>query len=148
MLRKLAVPAVLVAVFATGFIAGNSTRFELLSRANAQKSERVFELRTYTASGGKLEEVKNRFRDHTMGYFEKHGMTNIGYWTPIDAPGSQTTLVYLLAHSSREAANKSWDAFRKDPDWIKVRDATNANGIIVAKVESVFLDATVFSQLK
>ena len=148
MLRKLAVSVLLVAVFAAGFVAGNTGSFEMWSQANAQKPGRVFELRTYTVSGGKLEEVKNRFRDHTMRYFENHGMTNIGYWTPMDAPGSQTTLVYLLAHSSREAATKSWDAFRKDPGWIKVRDATNANGNIVAKTESVFLDATAFSPLK
>ena len=148
MLRKLALPVLFVAVFAAGFLAGNTSTFEWLPQAHAQKQGCVFELRTYTASGGKLEEVKARFRDHTMRYFERHGMTNIGYWTPVDAPGSQTTLVYLLAHSSREAAKKSWDAFRKDPDWVKARDASNANGNIVAKTESVFLDATTFSQLK
>jgi hypothetical protein len=148
MLRKLAVPMLFVAVFAAGFIASNSSQFELFSKANAQKPGRVFEMRTYTASGGRLDELKARFRNHTMGYFEKHGMTNIGYWTPMDAPGSQTTLVYLLAHSSRDAAKESWAAFAKDPGWVEARNASNVKGNIVAKVESVFLDATDFSQLK
>jgi hypothetical protein len=83
-----------------------------------------------------------------MRYFEKHGMTNLGYWTPMDTPGSQTTLVYLLAHSSRDAAKQSWAAFAKDPGWVEARTASNTNGNIVAKTESVFLDATDFSPLK
>ena len=105
-------------------------------------------IRTYTASGGKMEELKARFRNHTMRYFEKHGMTNIGYWIPMDTPASQTTLVYLLAHSSRDAAKASWAAFSKDPGWVEARTASNAGGNIVAKTESVFLNATDFSQLK
>ncbi|MEQ1775556.1 MAG: NIPSNAP family protein [Burkholderiales bacterium] len=150
MLRKLALLAVFVAVFGAGFVAGGFSQFELWPQAQAQtqKPGRVFELRTYTASGGKMEELKARFRDHTMRYFDKHGMTNIGYWTPMDAPGSQTTLVYLLSHSSRDAAKKSWAAFAKDPGWVEARTASNASGNIVAKTESVFLDATDFSQLK
>lgn len=148
MLRRMVAPALFVAVFAAGYVAGSIPGGGLWPRAHAQNPARVFELRTYTAAEGKLEEVKNRFRDHTMRYFEKHGMTNIGYWTPIDAPGSQTTLVYLLAHSSREAAKKSWEGFRNDPGWIKAREASNVNGNIVAKTESVFLDATAFSQIR
>jgi len=148
MLRKLAVPALFVVVFAAGFVAGNSSKFELWPHANAQKPGRVFELRTYTPSGGRMEELKARFRDHTMHYFEKHGMTNIGYWTPTDARASQTTLIYLLAHSSREAAKQSMAAFSKDPGWVEARTASNKNGNIVAKFESVFLDPTDFSPLK
>lgn len=148
MLRKFGLLMVFFAVFAGGFVAGNYGKFDLWSQAYAQKSGRVFELRSYTASGGRMEELKARFREHTMRYFEKHGMTNIGYWTPMDAPGSQTTLVYLLAHSSRDAAKKSWAAFSADPGWVEARTASNANGNIVAKTESLFLDAMDFSQLK
>ncbi len=148
MLKKFVLPTFFVVVFAAGFIAGNSSQSGLWPQAYAQKPGRVFELRTYTASGGKMEELKARFRDHTMRYFEKHGMTNIGYWIPMDAPASQTTLVYLLAHSSRDAAKNSWAAFAKDPGWVEARTASNVNGNIVAKTESVFLDAADFSQLK
>jgi hypothetical protein len=148
MLRKFALPVLFIVVFAAGFVAGNTSTLDLLPKASAQNTGRVFEMRTYIASGGKLEELKARFRNHTMRYFEKHGMTNIGYWTPMDAPGSQTTIVYLLAHASRDAAKQSWAAFSKDPGWVEARTASNVNGNIVAKVESLFLDATDFSQLK
>ena len=112
------------------------------------QSPRVFELRTYTAPDGRLGDLHARFRNHTLRIFQKHGMTNVAYFSPLDAPLSQNTLVYLLAHSSREAAKKSWDAFRNDPEWKKVAAETQANGPIVAKVESVFLEATDYSPMK
>jgi hypothetical protein len=108
----------------------------------------VYELRTYTAAEGKLDAVVARFRNHTVKLFEKHGMTNIGYWIPLDEPLSRNTLIYILAHKSREAAKKSWEAFRKDPEWIRVRDESEAGGKLVIKVESVFLGPTDFSRLK
>src|SRR5437667_366337 len=67
----------------------------------ADNSARVYELRSYTAAPGKLDNVNARFRDHTCKLFEKHGMTNVGYWTPTkDQKGADNTLVYLLAHKS------------------------------------------------
>ena len=120
----------------------------LLPLASSAADNRVFELRTYTTLPGKLPDLLARFRDHTTKLFEKHGMQNIGYWVPKDAPRSENTLIYLLAHSSREAAKKSWDAFRADPDWQKAAKASEANGKIVDKVESVFLDPTDFSKIK
>jgi hypothetical protein len=112
------------------------------------KPAHVFELRTYTAAPGKLEELHARFRDHTMRIFERHGMTNIGYWTPKDSPLSANTIIYVLSHESREAAKKSWAAFGADPEWQRVKAASEARGPIVTKVESMFLDATDYSPIK
>jgi hypothetical protein len=112
--------------------------------ARAQDA-RVFELRTYYTHEGKLDDLLARFRNHTTRFFEKHGMTNIGYWVPREQPN---TLIYVLAYPSREAATRSWDAFRKDPDWIKARTASEANGPIVVKVTSVFMDPATFSAIK
>jgi hypothetical protein len=114
----------------------------------AQQHGRVFELRTYTCNEGKLPDLLARFRDHTMRLFEKHGMTNIAYWVPQDAPAHENTLVYVIAHPSRDAAKKNWDEFRNDPEWQKVQKDSEANGKIVSKVESVFMDATDFSPMK
>jgi hypothetical protein len=108
----------------------------------------VFELRTYTSHDGKLPELLVRFRDHVMKLFEKHGMTNIAYWVPQDAPGSQNVLIYVLAHASREAAKKNWDAFRSDPEWHKVQKETEVNGKLVLKIESLFMKAADFSPMK
>lgn len=111
----------------------------------------VFELRTYTTNDGKLDTLDARFRDHTIKLFAKHGMTSVLYTHPTDADkGAGKTLVYFLAHASVDAAKKSFDAFRADPEWIKVRDASEANGklMIEGGVKSVFLTPTDFSALK
>lgn len=140
----------LVTVGAGMFVAGFALRGELAQPvAHAQAANRVFEIRTYTAAPGKFEALKTRFRDHTVRLFTKHGMTHIGYWTPTDPPLSENTLIYVLAYPSREAAKKSWDGFRNDPEWIKARDESQKDGSLTAKPpESVFLQPTDFSPLK
>ena len=136
-----------VLFLAVGFVAG-ALLGPRLGVVSAQSSTKVFELRTYTAADGKLEPLHSRFREHTLKLFEKHGMTNLYYWKPTDAPLSGNTLVYVLAHSSREAAEKSWDAFRADPDWIRVKTESEAKGPLAAKVESLFLEAADYSPSK
>lgn len=107
----------------------------------------VFELRTYTCEPGKLEALHTRFRNHTMRIFEKHGIRNVGYWVPTEAPLSETTLVYLLEHKSQEAASASWDAFRNDPEWKQVaEESRQKDGKILAKApEAVYLTLADFS---
>lgn len=117
------------------------------STAHAAQN-RVYELRTYTAVDGKLDDLLTRFRNHTVKLFEKHRMKNIGYWIPQDDPLKKNTLIYVISHESREQAKKNWDAFRADPVWQKARDASEANGKIVEKVESIFMDPADFSHLK
>ncbi len=116
--------------------------------AQAESADRVFELRTYTAPEGKLPNLQARFRDHTMRIFENHGITNVGYWTPQDEPNASNTLVYIIAHDSREAAAVSWDAFRADPEWQKVSRESQVDGRIVSGVVSVFLDPLDFSPIQ
>jgi hypothetical protein len=109
---------------------------------------RVFELRTYHANPGKMAALHARFRDHTCKLFEKHGMTVIGFWSPLDKEKAEETLVYILAYPSKEAADKAWKAFRADPDWIKAKADFENDGPLVGKVESVYLNPTDYSKLK
>lgn len=109
----------------------------------ADADTRVYELRTYTSPPGKLDALHARFREHTTKLFEKHGMTNIGYWTP--APNPENKLIYLLAYPSREARVASWKAFIADPEWKKAAAESEANGKIVSKIEARFMTATDFS---
>ncbi len=105
----------------------------------------VYELRVYHANEGKLDDLLKRFREHTTALFEKHGMKNVAYWTPLDDPLKGKTLIYILAHPSREAATSNWKAFVDDPEWQKVRDASEVNGKLVDKVDSTFMALTDFS---
>jgi NIPSNAP len=111
---------------------------------------RVYEIRTYTTPPGKLEALKSRFRDHTIKVFNKYDMKSVGYWVPQDAPLKDNTLIYVLSHESREAAAKSWAAFRADPDWVKAKAESEKDGPLTIQggVVSVFADPTDFSPLK
>jgi hypothetical protein len=120
----------------------------VLCCAFAMAENRVYEMRTYTCNEGKLEDLKKRFRDHTIRIFKKHGMESVGYWVPQDPEKSKTTLIYIISHTSRDQAKKNWAEFGSDPEWRKVAADSEANGKIVQKVDSVFMDPTDFSMLK
>lgn len=134
-----------VALVALGFGLG---AFYSPTPTHAQAGGRVFELRTYTAPDGKLPLLQRRFRDHTIRIFEKHGMKSVGYWVPQDAPARDNTLIYVIAHASREAAKGSWANFAADPEWKKVSAESQVDGPIVSKVVSVYMDATDYSPIK
>ena len=108
----------------------------------------MFELRTYTAHPGKFEAMKARFRQHILPLFKKHKLELIGFWTYADAPGAENTLVYILAHPSREAAAVNWKTFIADPERVKVWAETEKDGPINLKVESVYLNAFDASPIK
>ena len=113
-----------------------------------ESGERVFEMRVYTAAEGKLPDLMARFRDHTNYLFVKHGMDLIGYWTPTEGEGAGNTLVYLLAHDSREAAKKSWAGFVADPAWKAAAAESRKDGRLVAKITNQWLKSTDFSPIK
>jgi hypothetical protein len=121
-----------------GFVAGVSV--------GQEKRTRVYELRTYTVLPGRLPALHKRFTEHTMKLFEKQGMRNEMYWVPTDDARKDNTLIYFLSHESQEAADRSWKAFASDPEWIKARDASEADGKILAKPpERVYMRLTEYS---
>ena len=139
MRSKIFVVSSLCIVGMAAFIAGYS-----IGQENKGRS-RIYELRIYTTLPGRLPALNKRFAEHTLKLFEKHGMKNEMYWTPTDDKLKDHVLIYVISHDSVEAAKKSWDEFRSDPDWIKVRDASEKDGKIVEKVESVYMTLTDFS---
>ena len=128
--------AVGLGVFWTGMSLGQEKK----------KSTRLYELRTYTTLPGRLPALNKRFADHTMKLFERHGMRNEMYWIPTDDARKDNTLIYVISHESQEEAEKNWEALHADPDWIKVRDASEVDGKILAKdPERVFMRLTDYS---
>lgn len=137
---KITAKLCLLSVLATG---------TLVAQPAPAAGGRVFELRTYYASPGKLDALNARFRNHTIALFRKHGMEVIGFWEPVDKEaGAGEKLVYILSHQSRAAAAASWKAFREDPEWVKVKADSEKDGVLPAKIESVFLAGTDYSPLK
>lgn len=108
-----------------------------------RKDGKLYEMRTYHAASGKLEDLHKRFRDHTIALFKKHGMEIVGFYGPIDKEdGSETKLIYILGYPSREARDASWKAFQADPAWVKARTESEINGKLVDKVDAVYMNAT------
>lgn len=113
------------------------------------KDSRCFELRTYYAAPGKLEELHARFRNHTLRLFKKHGIEVVGFWGPTDKEkGSENMLVYVLVYPDREARDRAWRAFASDPEWQEARRESEKNGRLAEKVESVIMMATDYGPLK
>ena len=107
----------------------------------------IYEYRVYEAGEGKLENIQSRFRDHTVKLLEKHGAKTIGYWTP-EIGDYNDRLIYILAFESSQQRQKAWDDFRSDPEWHRVRDESEANGPIVARVMNTILKPTDYSPLQ
>lgn len=134
------------ALLTTVLLLMNSSKTAVSEPANTNPDHhKVFELRTYTTYEGKLDDLHLRFAGHTMRLFEKHGMKNIGYWTPMD---KENTLTYIIAHESRETAERNWDEFRNDPEWQVVYQASREDGPLIENIVSVFMTSTEFSPMK
>jgi len=130
----------------------NATDFSPVVTPTTSLPPRVFELRQYTSAPGRLPNLLARFRRHTVKLFEKHGMTNVGYWTPADKnQGADDQLVYILAHKSIEAQAASSKEFRADPEWLAAKKASEeeAGGSLTVTngVKSTLLLPTDFSPM-
>lgn len=116
--------------------------------ANARVNARVFEIRTYTISR-KMDVYMPFFVNTTLELFKKYGFEPVGFWIPQDPPRSENTLVYILAFPDRETARAKWDAFFKDPKWVKDRaDFMAKHGKILDNLDSQFISPVDFSPLK
>jgi NIPSNAP len=122
--------------------------FRVTSEEKKTVDTRVFELRTYYAPPGKMKSLHARFRDHTNKLFEKHGITIIGFWNPLDPAQAEEKLIYIVAYPSKAAADKSWAAFREDPDWKAAKATSEKDGPLVKKVDSIYLSPTDYSPIK
>ena len=137
--------ALLLGAFAAGSLL--TARFMSVQQARAD-SNRVYELRMYHTFPNRLTPLVTRFRNGEVKVFEQNHMKFMGAWVPQDAPNHENLFIYLLAHENREAAKKNWAGFGADPDWKTIRDTSEADGKIVEKVESTFMDPVDFSPLK
>ena len=145
--KRLLFFSLITAIGSSGCMVDNTISVSEEASAGPEGNQ-VFELRTYTAAEGKFDDLLARFRNHTLRIFEKHGMTNVGYWTPQDEPLSANTLIYVLAHPSREKAAQSWRDFSSDPEWQSVAEESQRDGRLIAGLERVFLDPTDFSPMR
>ena len=142
--KKWTVCCIALVSFAVGSLI--TARLSHLNQVRAD-SNRVFELRVYHAVPGKVPELESRFRDTASKLLAKHDLKAVGYWVPEDAPASDNTFIYILAHPSREAAKKNWDAMFADPAFQEMVKAEQANKL-VERVDATYIRPTDFSAMK
>lgn len=107
----------------------------------------IVELRTYHCAPGRLPALHERFTKITFGFFEKYGIEQVGFWTSLTGDTNQS-LTYLLKWDSLADRETKWNAFQSDPEWIAKRTETEAQAIIVQRVENQFLTPTAYSALR
>jgi hypothetical protein len=144
-IKNLRSSALLLGAFAAGSLL--TARFMTIQQARAD-SNRVYELRMYHTFPNRLTPLVTRFRNGEVKVFEQNHMKFMGAWVPQDAPNHENLFIYLLAHENRDAAKKNWADFGADPEWKTIQKTSEADGKIVEKVESTFMDPVDFSPLK
>ena len=106
----------------------------------------IYEIRIYDAMPGKLPALNDRFANITLGYFEKHGIKSIGYWT--DVIGISGRLTYMLAFDDLAHRDRAWAAFGADEERIKKFAETGRDGPLVARVENRIMRPTAYSPMQ
>ncbi|SNT10175.1 NIPSNAP protein [Noviherbaspirillum humi] len=107
----------------------------------------LYELRTYHCAPGRLPALNQRFETITLGFWEKYGIRPVGFWTTLIGSSNQA-LTYMLQWESLAEREEKWGAFSRDPDWIAKRSATEAEAIIVERIENQILTPTAYSALR
>jgi hypothetical protein len=129
------------------FLGGAALMIAFNTVRASNPAHHVYELRMYHVNEGKMGALVARFADHTDAIFKRHNMKSVGYWVPEDAPHSQNLFIYVLEHPSRDEAKKNWEAFQADPEWIKVKAESEAQGKLTDHIDSYFMDPTSFSAI-
>jgi len=142
--KKWTVCAIALLSFTAGSLV--TARLAYIGQVRAD-SNRIFELRVYHAVPGKLPALESRFRDTASELLAKHDLKAVGYWVPADAPASDNTFIYILAHPSREGAKKNWDAMRDDPAFQDLAKSEQTDKL-VEKVDVTYMHPTDFSPMK
>ena len=104
----------------------------------------IYELRTYTAMPGRLPDLHTRFETITSGYFAKHGIRVVGYWT-YQFGGPNDQLVYMLAYDSLADREAKWATFDQDAERRAAFAKTEENGKLVQRITVQILRPTPYS---
>ncbi|GMO28324.1 MULTISPECIES: NIPSNAP family protein [Bradyrhizobium] len=107
----------------------------------------IYEMRIYRCVPGRLPALLKRFETATLKIWEKHGIKQAGFFTTLIGDSNQE-LTYFLAWDSLAEREKKWGAFMTDPDWMKARAESEADGQIVGNIVSQLLTPTAFSVVK
>ena len=104
----------------------------------------IYELRFYRAAAGKMDALHDRFRDHALPLFARHGVEVVGFWVPEHDPEQ---LVYLVRFRDAEARERAWNGFRNDPEWQSAKADSERDGALVEKQDHWVMEPTDYSPM-
>jgi NIPSNAP protein len=89
----------------------------------------IYEIRIYEAAEGKAAALRARFIDQVASkFFPRHGIELLGAFV---GPTEDGRLTYMTRFDSEEARKKAWAAFAADPEWAKVKSASETDGALM-----------------
>lgn len=106
----------------------------------------LFEYRVYEVAPGRLPALHARFREHTLGFFQKHGIAVVGFWEVL--VGSSNELHYIVRYESMAQRESAWGAFQADEEWQAIRTASERDGVIVTRIRNQFWKAADYSPVQ
>lgn len=101
------------------------------------------ELRTYDCHAGKMPDLIRRFERHTLAIFDRLGIRYSDFWLSTENPNQ---LIYFLFWNDMAERERKWPLFIADPEWLRVRAASEANGPVTAGVSSRYFTTIAFSK--
>ncbi len=107
----------------------------------------LYELRIYHSSPDKLYELHARFQNHTLKFWERYGIQQVGFWTQAIGDNNMD-LYYIIAWESLAERERKWDAFMADADWLALKAETEKDGPLYSSITNMILKPTAYSALK
>ena len=107
----------------------------------------IYEYRAYTVAPGRMGDLMDRFRDHTLSLLEKHGIKPVAFFTPVIGP-SNNQFVWIVEFRDMAHRESAWAAFAADPVWQAALAESIKDGDFVLNIENRILAPTDFSPMK
>jgi hypothetical protein len=112
--------------------------------AQEKKAVGFYELRVYTALPGKRDALAARFASRTAAIYARHGITNVGYFIPLESDpelgiSAENTFIYMRGYPSKEERDKRLKAAHDDPEFAEVvtRQEQNPDTRLIVKARNV-----------
>ena len=107
----------------------------------------IYDWRVYQIVPGKARQLNERFANHTMALFRKHGMEIVGFWEN-SIGGTTNTLYYMLGFKDAAQRESAWKSFKADSKWQKVAQESEKDGPLVVRERNMTLTPTYYSPMK
>jgi hypothetical protein len=104
----------------------------------------IYEYRVYEVVPGRMQDLHDRFKNHTLNIFTRHGIRPVAFFTATTNK-SRNQLSYIVAFDNLEQRSRCWQNFLADPEWIRVKKESEKEEKLVLNVDSQIFNATEYS---